>query len=221
MGILAAVIERTQTGEGQAIDISMTDTAFALNAMAGAGYLGGGVIPELDSLPLSGGGFYGYYETCDGRWMSVGSLEPQFMQRLCGALACPELAVDGLTDDREAQESLRAVLKEKFATMSFAQCRALFDTLDACVEPVLNIDEAARHPLFEARDMIARVPAADGDSQRQLAAPIKFSRHVTNYRHTGVDAGAHNEEVLHALNKSDAEIAQLYRDGVLGKLPNS
>lgn len=86
MGLLAAVIHRQQTGEGQFVDISMTDCAFSLNGMAGAGYLAAGVEPEMEALALNGGSFYDYYRTRDGRWFSVGSLETQFMQQFCAAI---------------------------------------------------------------------------------------------------------------------------------------
>ena len=64
----------------------MTDCAFSLNGMAGAGYLAAGVEPEMEALALNGGSFYDYYRTRDGRWFSVGSLEPQFMQQFCAAI---------------------------------------------------------------------------------------------------------------------------------------
>ena len=58
----------------------MTDCAFSLNAMAGAGYLAGGAEPGREGQMLNGGSFYDYYRSRDGRWMSVGGLEPGFMQ---------------------------------------------------------------------------------------------------------------------------------------------
>src|SRR5699024_10354407 len=81
-GILAAVIHRNNTGEGQHVDISMTDSSFAMNAIFGPGYLTNGVEPEPEGNNLNGGTFYDYYETKDGRDFSVGSLEPHFRKRL-------------------------------------------------------------------------------------------------------------------------------------------
>lgn len=83
IGILAAVYHRQQTGEGQYIDISITDAVFSLNAIYGSSYLGGGVVPESESMLLNGGSFYDYYETKDHRFLSIGSLEPKFQARLC------------------------------------------------------------------------------------------------------------------------------------------
>jgi alpha-methylacyl-CoA racemase len=83
IGLLAAVYHLENTGEGQYIDLSITDAVFSLNAMYGSGYLVGGIEPEPESQMLNGGSFYDYYETLDQRYLSVGSLEPQFQGRLC------------------------------------------------------------------------------------------------------------------------------------------
>lgn len=78
IGILAAVVHREKTGEGQYIDVSMTDAAFSMNAVYGSGYLVGGIEPQPEEMQLNGGTFYDFYETKDGRYFSVGSIEPPF-----------------------------------------------------------------------------------------------------------------------------------------------
>ena len=91
VAILAAVNNRHVTGEGQQLDISMTDCAFTLNAVAAATYFEDGTVPKPESSALNGGSFYGYYETADGRFLSIGSLEPAFRKSLCEAIGKPEL----------------------------------------------------------------------------------------------------------------------------------
>nr|MBF3180981.1 CoA transferase [Pseudomonas aeruginosa] len=161
MGLLAAVIHRQQTGEGQFVDISMTDCAFSLNGMAGAGYLAAGVEPEMEALALNGGSFYDYYRTRDGRWFSVGSLEPQFMQQFCAAIGRPELAARGLSPKPEEQRALKREIEMEFEKRDFAEWQAVFAALDACVEPLLPLSEALEHPQLQARGLVARVPLAD------------------------------------------------------------
>jgi alpha-methylacyl-CoA racemase len=136
MGLLAAVIQRQVTGQGQHVDISMTDCAFSLHAMAGAGYLACGVEPHMEDQALNGGSFYDYYRTRDDRWFSVGSLEPQFMQQLCAAIGRPELAARGLTLQLQAQQALKQEIQLEFAKRDFAAWREVFAALDACVEPL-------------------------------------------------------------------------------------
>lgn len=216
IGILAAVIDRQATGVGQAIDISMTDAAFALNAIAGAGCLVSGEPAGLESTVLNGGGYYDYYETRDGRYMSVGSLEPQFLAQLCDALGITSPEGSSLTLTGEGAAGFRHALREKFSAMSFADCRELFRLLDACVEPVLDVVEAASHEQLAAREMVVDVPVSGGSTQPQIANPIRFSEHGAAYRHAGRNPGDDNAAVLSALGKTDEEIEELKESGVLG-----
>jgi crotonobetainyl-CoA:carnitine CoA-transferase CaiB-like acyl-CoA transferase len=216
VGLLAAVIARQQSGVGQYLDVSMTDCSFSLNAMAGAGYLACGVEPGWENHALNGGSFYDYYRTRDGRWMSVGSLEPAFMQQLCAALKRPELAAQGLSPQPEQQKALKLALQVEFEKRSFDELCALFAGVDACVEPVLSLSEAVEHPQLEARGLVCQVPRADGSTQAQIACPLKFSEGLPAPRHIGVAVGAHSDEVLTELGVSAQRIAELRGAKVIG-----
>jgi crotonobetainyl-CoA:carnitine CoA-transferase CaiB-like acyl-CoA transferase len=216
VGLLAAVIARQHSCAGQHLDVSMTDCSFSLNAMAGAGYLACGVEPEWETQVLNGGSFYDYYRTRDGRWMSVGSLEPAFMQQLCAALGRPELAAQGLSPRPEQQKALKLALQVEFEKRSFEQLCELFAGVDACVEPVLSLSEAVEHPQLKARTLISQVPRGDGSTQAQLACPLKFSEGLPEPRHIGAAVGAHTDEVLEELGLSAQRIAELRRAKVIG-----
>lgn len=216
VGLLAAVIARQHSGVGQHLDVSMTDCSFSLNAMAGAGYLACGVEPDWETQVLNGGSFYDYYRTRDGRWMSVGSLEPAFMQQLCEALGRPELAAQGLSPRPEQQKALKLALQVEFEKRSFEQLCELFAGVDACVEPVLSLSEAVEHPQFKARKLISQVPRGDGSTQAQIACPLKFSQGLPKPRHMGAAVGAHSDEVLAELGLSAQRIAALRQAKVVG-----
>lgn len=216
MGLLAAVIQRQVTGEGQHVDISMTDCAFSLHAMAGAGYLACGVEPQMENQALNGGSFYDYYRTRDDRWFAVGSLEPQFMQQLCAAIGRPELAARGLTLQPEAQQALKQEIQLEFAKRDFAEWREVFATLDACVEPLLPLSEALEHPQIVARELVVEVPREGRAGQRQMACPIKFSSGLPPPRHIGAPVGAHTLEVLQQLGYDPEQIAELKAAKVIG-----
>lgn len=216
VGLLAAVIARQHSGVGQHLDVSMTDCSFSLNAMAGAGYLACGVEPDWETQVLNGGSFYDYYRTRDGRWMSVGSLEPAFMQQLCEALGRPELAAHGLSPRPEQQKALKLALQVEFEKRSFEQLCELFAGVDACVEPVLSLSEAVEHPQLKARKLISQVPRGDGSTQAQIACPLKFSEGLPEPRHMGVAVGAHSDEVLAELGLSAQRIAALRQAKVVG-----
>jgi len=171
MGVLAAVIKRQQTGEGSFVDISMTDAAFALNAMAGAACLAGGQEQRPEGGMLNGGSFYDYYQTSDGRWLSVGSLEPQFSGHLLETLGLADLKKLAMSQVPDNQARLKAALKRSIAERALSEWQMIFSEQDVCVEPVLTIGEAAEHPQLKARNMVI-----DGVAQRQIGHPIKFSK---------------------------------------------
>ncbi|MGK0445060.1 MAG: crotonobetainyl-CoA:carnitine CoA-transferase CaiB-like acyl-CoA transferase [Bermanella sp.] len=211
MGILAAVIERQRTGLGQHVDISMTDCAFSLNAMFASGYLGGGVEPEAENTMLNGGSFYDYYETQDGRFMSVGSLEPPFLMQLCQTLNIQ--AHIGKAGSRKPQDiaEFKAVMSEAFLQHDFAHWCDVFAKLDCCVEPVLTLSEASQSEHAQARNWVT-IAHSHGHEVRQLNNPIMKDHEVKN---TGGKIGANSQQVLQELGFSELEIEQFKQHKVI------
>lgn len=215
-GILAAVIHRMQTGEGQFVDISMTDAAFSLHALTGPIALVGGDEPALESTQLNGGSFYDCYKTADGRYLSVGGLEPQFFMQFCQAIGRPELAGMGMAfGNAETMATLKVAIAEEIAKKNYAEWCDIFLGLDCCVEPVLSFSEACEHPHIKARELLVDVPLPDGGTQRQLASPIKFSRTPASYAHIGTELGSHTAETLNAIGYAQDDIAALRQKGVI------
>jgi crotonobetainyl-CoA:carnitine CoA-transferase CaiB-like acyl-CoA transferase len=216
IGILTAAVHRQETGLGQAIDLSITDASFALNAMNAACYLAGGVEPERERLLLNGGTFYDYYLTKDGSYCAVGSLEPQFRKSLCQGIGRMDLFNASMSESPQDIIFFQQTLKETFATKTLAEWKTIFDPLDACVEPVLKFSEAAEHPQIRARQMVINVPKPDGTSQQQVASPFKFSEFNQQYKFIGVKVGEHTQEVLTQLGIPPAEIKRLQNKGIFG-----
>jgi len=191
IGILAAVVERQRSGMGQYIDISMTDCVASLNSMAASASLAGQTPQAPEQGMLNGASFYDYYETKDGRYFSVGSLEPQFMAGLAAALDLPILLAKGASFDPEDRQAVKQALQEKFKTQDFAAWQQLFLNLDICVEPVLSLDEALVSPIADQRGWVVDVPLSENAEQTepQLACPIKFSRSKMNYAFIGQGLG--------------------------------
>jgi crotonobetainyl-CoA:carnitine CoA-transferase CaiB-like acyl-CoA transferase len=163
---------------------------------------------------LNGGSFYDYYRSREGRWFSVGSLEPAFMQALCYALGRPELSARGLSPTQSDQASLKAELRIEFERHSFDELIALFAEIDACVEPVLSVSEAVRHPQLQARQMVTQVARDDGSFQSQMACPLKFSDGLPAPRHVGVAVGMHSEQVLKEAGFDERQIESMRSAGV-------
>ena len=156
--VLAGLLERSRTGRGPRIVVSMTHRSHDLVAHR----LGGEPVPRM----LTGGlACYRIYATADGRHLTVGALEPKFFQRLCELLARFDLA------DRqyaENQDALAGELASIFATRSLADWLAHFGDEDVCVGPVWTRDEAAAS--FGSRDTLDEVPlgAHTDDWRREL-----------------------------------------------------
>jgi crotonobetainyl-CoA:carnitine CoA-transferase CaiB-like acyl-CoA transferase len=215
-GILAAVIQRQVTGEGQMVDIAMLDMAIAWQAHAISPYLVADEVPQPEGWWLNGGSFYDSYETEDGRYLSVGSLEPKFWYGFCNAIERPDLIEWGADISLENQQALKAEIRQTILAKPLAAWTAIFADLDVCVEPVLTIPEMLSHPQIEARGMVATIPKPDGSRQQQIASPYKFSRSDIEYRHIGTASGTHTHEVLAELGYSPEEVATLRERGVLG-----
>ena len=115
-------------------------------------YFGAGVEPGMENQALNGGSFYDYYRTRDGRWLSVGSLEPQFMQQFCAAIGRPELAALGLSP--KDQKALKREIEIEIEKHDLAEWQRRFAALDACVEPMLELAEAIEHPQLQARQLV-------------------------------------------------------------------
>lgn len=215
-GILSAVIHRQQTGRGQLVDISMFDGAIAWNTLAASHTLVGGRNPEREAMYLNGGSYYDFYRTRDGRYLSVGSLEPKFWAGFCQAIERSDLIKQNVPFDPEAQASLKIEIQKTIAARTYDQWKAIFSKLDVCVEPVLTVKEMIEHPQTQARQMIVDVPKPDGSMQRQVGSPFKFSDSQPSYKHIGSPLGEHTEEVLEEIGYDRAEISSLRNAGVFG-----
>lgn len=215
-GILAAVIQRQQNGQGQFVDISMLDMSIAWHAHAVSLFLVGGSAPDRESWHLNGGGFYDYYETQDGRFLSVGCLEPKFWQGFCQAINRPDLIDLGYSQKAEEQEVLKRQIREVIAAQTLAEWVTLFESHDVCVEPVLSIPEMIEHPQTKARAMIVEVPTLEGGVQQQVGSPFKFSHDQAEYRHVGAQPGEHLEEVLAEAGLEGGSVLELRQAGVFG-----
>jgi alpha-methylacyl-CoA racemase len=212
IGTLAAVVHRQRTGEGQHIDVSMTDGVIAFNALAGAACLVDGTEMRREEGVLNGGSLYDFYETKNGEYLSFGGLEPQFFTAFCRTIGRPDLIPDGVAplDIARIKQEVRAILRMKTKD----EWMALFGGVDACVEPVLELGEALRDPHVEARGLIVDVDLPGGGKVKQLGHPIRYSATPPEYRSAGVLAGTHTREVLHELGYAASEIDAFEKKGV-------
>ncbi len=171
MGILAAILEARQSGEGQVVDAAIVDgTASLMTAFFGL-HAGGIASLERGSNTLdSGAHYYDVYECSDGQWVSVAPIEGRFYAELLKIL---EISPEELGDQRDRNNWTRAktVLAAKFRCRTRDDWCQLFNGSDACFAPVLTMVEAPEHPHFAARGTFI-----DIDGVKQPAPAPRFSR---------------------------------------------
>jgi len=212
IGILAAVISRNETGRGQQIDVSMADGVVAFNALAGNAYLVDGNEPGREAFLLNGGSLYDFYETKDGRHMSLGALEPQFFAAFCEGIGRSDLIAGGVLPENVGE--VKGQVREIILTKTSDEWVDLFEGTDACVEPVLTLSEALDDEQIKGRSLVVEIDLPTGGEVRQIAHPIKFSETRQEYRTAGVPAGTHTKEVLRELGYTDAEIEEFEKEGL-------
>jgi len=212
MAILAAVIHRRTSGQGQYLDVAMTDGALALHALFGACFLVDGQEPDREENILNGGCLYDVYETKDGKYISFGPLETVFFNIFCEAVGRPDLIPAGIDpcDEGKNKDDLIGL----FRTKTRDEWVSFFAGLDVCIEPVMTLGEVVGDLQTKAREMIVEVPLPDGKTVRQFAHPVKFSRTNPQYRFAGVPAGTHNREIILNLGYTLEEIETFAASGL-------
>lgn len=200
IGILAAVNHRKNTGQGQYIDVAMMDGCVPFNSIDGASFLVSGKEPQREGERLNGGCVYDFYQTKDGLYMSVGSLEPQFWSRFCMAIGREDL-IEGTVWPENVDE-VKAEIRGIFKTKTRAEWESVFAEYDACVQPVLNLREALlEDEQIKDRQMVVEVdlPLHEGIKVKQLATSIKLSECPCRYDTAGYPAGYHTREIIDSL----------------------
>jgi alpha-methylacyl-CoA racemase len=209
-GIVAALLEAKSSDEGQVVDAAMTDGSAALMAPI-YGMAGGGMWTSERGTNLldSGAHFYDTYTCKDGKWISIGSIEPQFYALLMekAEIDDPEFQKQM---DRSAWPSLSAKLTELFLTKTRDEWCDIMEGTDICFAPVLNIDEAPHHPHNKARETFVEI-----EGITQPAPAPRFSRTENEIQGPPPAPGEHTDEILNAWGFSVDSITELHDKGAI------
>ncbi len=209
-GMLAALIEAQRTGKGQVVDAAMTDGSAVLMAMFNSLHaMGMWNTRRGVNLLDTGAHFYEVYETSDGRFVSVGSIEPQFY-----AILMERAQLDPKIFGAQMNQAKWPELKEKLATVFKTRTQAewveLMEGTDACFAPVLDFIEAQEHPHNQARKTYV-----DVDGMMQPAPAPRFSRTPGAVRHGAHANGEDTEQVLLAWGFDQEQVEKLRAAGAL------
>ncbi len=206
-GIVSALLETSRSGQGQVVDAAICDGVSALSAMYYAMLKTGQWSVQRQANMLDGGAhFYGCYTCADGRFVSIGSIEPQFYAQLLQRcdIDDPDFKLQW---ERRQWPVLRAKLEILFKTRSRDQWCELLEGTDVCFAPVLDFVEATQH-----RHNVARGSFIQTDGITHPAPSPRFSR-TPGVAGAIPKAGQHTLEVLRELGFSEMEIHEIEARG--------
>jgi len=209
-GVACALVETAHSGEGQVIDAAMVDGAATLMAMMW-GFRATGMFSEERGVNLldTGAPFYDTYETADGKYVAIGSIEPKFYAEL--------LERAGISDEdlpHQMDPSGWSATKERFTALFKTKTRdewcALMEATDVCFAPVLTMSEATGHPHIRARETIV-----ERDGVAQPAPSPRFSRTPGEISRGASWPGEQTDEVLADWGFTTDEIAALHNTNAI------
>ena len=213
--ILLALQARERTGRGQDIDLAMSDGVTSLLGMQiSRTFTFGKRPPQRGQHPLGGGRcFYNVYECADGEWVAVGAIESYFFEALCKGLGHEDFIPHQHDDDR--QPAMQAAFAATFKTRTRDEWFAALGDADACLTPVLNLDEALADPHVRARGLATTVEDPVAGRVEQVGVAPKLLETPGTIRLPAARRGQHTDAVLAALGVAAAAIAELRERGVV------
>lgn len=209
-GICMALLSRERTGVGQYLDVNLYATALSLQVTGISSVWG---CEETGDKPFGRTAhYYNIYKCKDGRFLTVGTIEPKFWQRFCDLIECPDL--EKRQFDFAHKDEIEARIKEKLLSKTQAEWLELIGGAEFCVTPVLNVKEALETELTAQEDMLM-TEECDLGTIRYVGAPVKFSDGECSIRRRAPRLGEHSVEVLQELGYSTEEIAAMKGKGAV------
>lgn len=209
-GVLMALYERGKSGEGQVVDAAMVDGVSVMVSVFHGLLAANEKTPDRESNLLDGAApFYRCYETRDGRYLSVGPIEPQFFAEFVRLAGLPEEHIQ-TQYDRSTWPQRRAEYQDLFHQKSRDEWMEIFDGTDACIAPVLNWNNAVEHPHNVARETYVEV-----DGVVQAVAAPRLSRTPAEAPKGSRNRGADSKAVLESFGFSEEEVKAMAENGVI------
>jgi crotonobetainyl-CoA:carnitine CoA-transferase CaiB-like acyl-CoA transferase len=213
--ILAALRERDKTGRGQFADVSLTDGIVGMMSVWINPYLSWGVLSKRGETWLGGKWpWYNVYETKDGKYISIGALEPHFYANLCRLMGREDLIEHQFAEGEKGEEIFR-YFRVMFLTKTRDEWLEILRQKDTCVAPVYSIDELVSDPQLIARKVIDELPHPALGRVKQVGSILKLSASPFRVRNWSTRFGQHTEEILAELGYKAAQIKSLRQKGII------
>lgn len=209
-GMVCGLLETSRSGEGQVVDAAMVDgSAVLMTMMFGFAAMGMWGEERGTNLLDTGAHCYDVYETADGKWISIGSLEPQFYAQLLELLGLDPADLPS-QHDRSAWPAMKERLSAIFAGETRDHWCGVFEGTDVCFAPVLTMTEATQHP-----HNVERGTFVDVAGVTQPAPAPRFSRTEASIGRPPPHAGQHTDEALTEWGIDQGRIAELRSGGAI------
>ena len=210
LGLVAALLESKESKQGQVVDAAMTDGSALLMTMIYSMQSSGMWKTTMGSNLLDGGShFYDTYECKDGKFISIGSIEPQFYALLCQIAELDE-KVFSKQMSRDLWPEQKEEIKKIFLKKTRDEWCELMEGTDVCFAPVLDMSEAPQHPHNKERKTFI-----DLEGVTQPAPAPRFSRTEPEVVSSPSIVGEHTNEVLSSIGLSEADISSLKTSGAV------
>lgn len=214
--IAAALFARERLGKGQFIDMSMADGALTWHCLRWGKYLADSTVPSQgDDFLNHGYACYNLYSTRDGRYMSLGALEPQFWKVFCQAVGRPDWNQPSYFEPGPHQKDLQNQVADLFLRKNQAEWIQLFADKDCCCEPVLNLDEVMQDEQVQHRNMVVNLIHESWGAYRQLGVAPKLSLTPGSIRSHAPELGEHTDEILTEMGMAVATLEEFRAGGVI------
>jgi len=214
IGILLALHARENTGKGQYIDISMTDSmASLMHIPLFFLQLTGRMFERSDNILSHRYAFYSTYQTADKKYLTIGALEYRFWKTLCEKLNVPEYAP--LQYDETRRQEIIDCMRDKFKQKTLALWEQELGDLDICWGPVNNLGQALEDKHLRHREIIVDFEDQNGNKTPTIGVPVKLSRTPGSLRTPPIDFGENTRDILAELGYSIDEINQFFETDVV------
>lgn len=214
MSILAALVARNATGEGQHLDVAVADGAVALMSLYVDEYLATGTVPGPGHNILTGRyACYDVYRCSDDRWVAVGAIEPHFYANLCKLIGCEQWLGSQMDDD--VQDQIRDDFAAAFATRPMDEWVEVLAAADTCVSPVLTVPELVEDDHYRDREVIITAHRPGHDAFEQVGFVLAGMDHGQHAPVVRDGAITDTDDLLAAVGYDAHAIAALRAEGAV------
>jgi alpha-methylacyl-CoA racemase len=215
LSIVAALLQRSVSGEGRYLDVSAVEGVLSLMSLSIDQYLATDEVAAPRETLLTGRyACYDVYPTRDGKWLSVGAIEPHFYANLCKALGLEQYVEHQMDDDKQAE--IRAGFRRAFGERDRDDWVAELAPGNTCVAPVYSIPELVDDPHFESRRIFMQAECEEHGAFRQVGPILAGGDRDQPTHRVRSQEATDTDELLRDAGLTEAEIAKLRADGVVG-----